>query len=285
MRSGYRYHDTTHCPGKSTGIASITYITLRIQLISTDFDGTIFAEFENPPVSERLQALLRDLQNHGAKWVVNTGRDMSGLMEALARARVSVQPDYLVLVEREIYQRDGVRYVGLEKWNSECERRHEELFIRVREDLPRLTGWINDRFNATIYQDPYSPFCLIAGNEVDAEVIHQYLDEYCQGVPYLTVVRNDVYARFSHAAYNKGTALAELTRRLGITAQHVFAAGDHLNDLPMLSSTYARWLAAPQNAIDPVKSAVKDQDGYLSTLPHGDGVAEALVFQLQKASI
>ena len=46
------------------------------------------------------------------------------------------------------------------------------------------------------------------------------------------MVRNDVYARFSHAAYNKGTALAELTRRLGLHSRTVFAAGDHLNDLP-----------------------------------------------------
>lgn len=259
-------------------------MTLPIQLISTDFDGTIFAEFERPPISDRLQTLLCDLQNQGAKWVVNTGRDMSGLMEALGRAHISVQPDYLVLVEREIYQHDGVRYVGLEYWNAECERHHEELFLRVREDLPRITDWINARFNATIYEDPYSPFCLIAGNDADAEVIHRYLDEYCLGVPLLTVVRNDVYARFSHAAYNKGTALAELTRRLGISAQRVFAAGDHLNDLPMLSRTYARWLAAPGNAIDPVKSAVLGQGGYLSDLFHGDGVAEALVFQLEKAS-
>jgi hypothetical protein len=28
---------------------------LPIQLISTDFDGTLFAEFENPPIPERLQ--------------------------------------------------------------------------------------------------------------------------------------------------------------------------------------------------------------------------------------
>lgn len=257
---------------------------MPIQLISTDFDGTIFAEFERPPIGDRLQTLLRDLQRQGAKWVVNTGRDMSGLMEALGRAHVSVQPDYLVLVEREIYQHDGVRYVALEEWNVECERRHEELFTLVRQDLPRLTDWINARFEATIYEDPYSPFCLIAGNDADAEIIHHYLDEYCRSVPHLAVVRNDVYARFSHAAYNKGTALAELTRRLGLSAQHVFAAGDHLNDLPMLSRTYARWLAAPQNAIDAVKSTVETQGGYLSNRPHSHGVAEALMFQIREAS-
>src|ERR1043166_6341264 len=112
---------------------------LPIKLISTDFDGTLFAEFENPPIPEKLQALIADLQSRGVKWAINTGRDMSSLMESLARARIEVQPDYLVLVEREIHVHDGVRYRGLEEWNSACVRAHEELFVRVRRDLPMLT--------------------------------------------------------------------------------------------------------------------------------------------------
>src|SRR5438445_11398418 len=111
---------------------------LPIKLISTDFDGTLFAEFENPPVPQELQQLIGDLQARGAKWVINTGRDMSSLMEALARSRISIQPDALVLVEREIHFHRDSRYVGHSEWNHRCTRMHEELFIRVRADLPRL---------------------------------------------------------------------------------------------------------------------------------------------------
>jgi hydroxymethylpyrimidine pyrophosphatase-like HAD family hydrolase len=259
-------------------------MTPPIQLISTDFDGTIFAEFENPPIPHELQRLIGELQSRGTRWIINTGRDMSSLMEALARSHISVQPDYLVLVEREIHIREGVRYVGLRDWNSECTRRHEELFARVRPDLARLTEWINARFSATVYEDAFSPFCLIAGNSGDAETIHDYLNNYCHGVPGLTVVRNDVYARFSHVAYNKGTALGEVTRRLGAGAEHVFAAGDHWNDLPMLVREYAHWLAAPHNAIDSVKDLVRGQRGFISELPHGNGVAEALKQCLKSAA-
>jgi hydroxymethylpyrimidine pyrophosphatase-like HAD family hydrolase len=258
-------------------------MTLPIRLISTDFDGTIFAESESPPVSPPLQTLIGDLQRRGVKWAINTGRDMDSLMEALAQAELAIQPDFLVLVEREIHLYNGSGYVGLDAWNDQCARSHEALFDRVRLDLPQLCTWISARFNATIYEDPYSPFCLIAGNSGDAESIHAYLDDYCRGIPHLSVMRNDVYARFCHDAYNKGTALAELTRRLGLGPAQVFAAGDHLNDLPMLSSQYARWLAAPRNAIDSVKTAVQNQTGYVSQLPHGHGVAEALIFHLQNA--
>jgi HAD superfamily hydrolase (TIGR01484 family) len=259
-------------------------MTSPIKLISTDFDGTIFAEFENPPIPMQLQELITSLQQRGTRWVINTGRDMSSLMEALARARVTVQPDFLVVVEREIYRHDGVRYVGVEPWNAECTRSHEEIFEQVRPDLPRLVDWVNARFEATIYEDPYSPFCLIAGNNAEAEMIHHYLDDYCRTVPHLTVMRNDVYARLSHDRFDKGTALAEICRSLGISATEVFAAGDHLNDLPMLSRSYAHWLAAPQNAIDPVKAAVRSQNGYISELSHGGGTAEALMFHLKNAN-
>jgi hypothetical protein len=259
-------------------------MTLPIKLISTDFDGTLFTEFENPPVPTRLQQIIGDLQARGAKWIVNTGRHMSSLMEALARAHVAIQPDFLVLVEREIYCHDGSSYVGHAAWNNECARVHQELFERIRPDLPRLADWITSRFQATVYADAYSPFCLLAGNNGDADLIHEFLVEYARTVPTLTVVRNDVYARFSHEAYNKGAALAEISRQLGLGPEQVFAIGDHLNDLLMLRSDYARWLAAPANAMPQVKEAVHRQNGYVTALPHGNGVAEALEFHLAAAA-
>ncbi len=260
-------------------------MNLPIKLISTDFDGTLFAEFEMPPIPKSVETLIGGLQKRGAKWVINTGRDMSSLMEALARARISIQPDYLVLVEREIHVHDGIRYVGVEEWNSACARDHAELFARVRRDVPELMDWVNSRFRATVYEDTYSPFCLIAGNNSEADEIHAHLDQYRLGVPHLTVVRNDVYARFSHDAYNKGTALAEIARRLGLSRDEIFAAGDWLNDLPMLSLEFARWLVAPQNAIEPVKEAVRRQNGFVSEFTHGDGVADGLKRSLEQAAM
>jgi HAD superfamily hydrolase (TIGR01484 family) len=250
---------------------------LQIKLISTDFDGTLFAEFENPPIPLHLQELIAKFQKRGGKWVINTGREMSSLMEALARAKVTVKPDHLVLVEREIYHHNKTEYVEHHPWNAECNRAHAELFARVRKDVPYLTEWVNKHFEqATIYEDLYSPFCFIADKTQHAELIHDFLDGYCKKVPHLAVVRNDVYARFSHIAYNKGTALAELSKGLGIAAHEIVAAGDHLNDLPMLSGVSAKWLVAPSNAIDVVKTAVRRHKGHVSELHCGHGVAEGL---------
>lgn len=255
-----------------------------MKLISTDFDGTIFAEFENPPIPRVLQDLIADLQARGAKWVINTGRDMSSLMEALGRAHVTVRPDYLVLVEREIYCHSDSAYVGMEDWNNACHRAHEEVFAQVRPHVPELVAWVESRFRATLYADAYSPFCMIADSNGDADQIQARVEGLCRAIPKLAFVRNDVYARFSHVDFNKGTALAEITRQLGLTPADVFAAGDHLNDLPMLDLRYARFLAAPANAVDPVKQALGKHAGYVSTLFRGEGVAEALRFYLKSST-
>ncbi|MBM3831759.1 MAG: HAD family phosphatase [Verrucomicrobia bacterium] len=247
-----------------------------IQIVSTDFDGTFHTDFEDPPVPRVLEDLIASLQAKGVTWVINTGRDLSSLIVALGRAQLSIWPDYVVIVEREIYRREDSQYVDLETWNTKCKSAHEKVFVQLREDLPRLVEWIRSRFQATIYEDSYSPFCLIAQNNGHADVIHEYLNDYCRGIPNLAYVRNDVYARFSHAAYNKGSALAEIGRRLCVGPDQIVAAGDHLNDLPMLSLDYARWLIAPRNAVDAVKLTVRRQCGYVSDLPHGYGVADGL---------
>lgn len=253
-----------------------------IQIISTDFDGTFYADFENPPVPEDLQILIGRLQRQGTKWVINTGRDLSSLMETLGRARLSIWPDFVVVVEREVYVHEASRYLPLQPWNSECKRTHDELFAMVEPDLSELFDWVNGRFNASVYSDPYSPFCLIADNNTDADFIEEFLKQYCERIPELMLVRNDVYARFSHAAFSKGTALAEIGRVLGINAEHILAAGDHLNDLPMLSLKHARCLVAPSNAIEQVKKQVRQQGGYVSDEPHGYGVVRGLEYFLDQ---
>jgi HAD superfamily hydrolase (TIGR01484 family) len=273
-------------PGMLAAPAAITTVGLHhclailmnlpIKLLSTDFDGTLHAEYESPPVSEDLEHLIAALQLEGLTWVINTGRDLSSLMETLGRAHLTIWPDYVVTVEREIYCRADDQYLPLHDWNTDCHLAHEQLFARVRLDVPRLTEWVKSRFHATIYEDPYSPFCLIASNNPDADSIHLYLQDYCATVPDLTVVRNDVYARFSHIGFNKGSALGEIARRLQISSESIVAAGDHLNDLPMLSTQYARWLIAPSNAIPAVKEAVRQQHGHVSDERCSDGVCQGL---------
>lgn len=248
-----------------------------IRLISTDFDGTLHTDFEHPPVPAVLQEILAQFQAAGGKWLINTGRDLAGVMEGITRAHLKVKPDFLGLVEREIYAHDGVWYSPVAEWNEACARDQNAVFARIRPDLPGLFAWVGRYFpSTTVYADAYSPFCVIADNNDDADQIVAHLEEYCAQEPDLAVVRNDVYARFSHRGYNKGTVMSEVARRLGLGAHQVLAAGDHHNDLPMLDAARAKWLVAPANSVDPVKVAVRQQGGHVSALPWGHGVAEGV---------
>lgn len=255
---------------------------MPIQLISTDFDGTIFAEFESPPIPMSLQHLLGAFQRRGTTWVINTGRDLASLLEALARARMTVQPDALVLVEREIYVRKDDQYVPMTSWNTACARDHGELFGRMAPDLPGLREELHRHHRGTFYEDAFSPICVLAPSLKDADEVQRRLDAYARGIPHLSVVRNDVYIRFAHDAYDKGTALREIARRLKVTPDGTVAAGDHYNDLPMLKPEVARWLITPANGIPPVQEAVLAAGGYISQRPHGEGVALGLEYFMEK---
>jgi hydroxymethylpyrimidine pyrophosphatase-like HAD family hydrolase len=249
---------------------------LSFRILSTDFDGTMHSDFEDPPVARKLEALIGELQGMGLTWVINTGRDLSSLMETLGRARLSIWPDYVVTVEREIYRRDDGHYVGVDHWNTACTEAHARLFERVKPVLPQLLEWIHGRFEATVYEDAWSPFCLIAGNNGDADLIHARLEEFSREIEGLAVMRNDVYARFSHCGFHKGTALTEVARLLNVPLSQIIAAGDHFNDLPMLCSTRAGYCIAPSNAIPEVKEKVRRLNGFVSGAPHGYGVAEGI---------
>jgi len=255
-----------------------------LQLICTDFDGTIFAEFEPHPIPACLVEQIELLQRQGVYWIINTGRDLSSLLEALGRSHIPIHPDYLVVVERDIYKREGSSYQGLTSWNEACLEDHDRLFHEVRREVPALTAWVSENHQATIYEDAFSPLCLIAESNAEADPIHEYLKKFASRIPGLSVVRNDVYMRFCHSHYNKGTALSEICAQLGISSQESFAAGDHLNDLPMLQRRRAAWLAAPANAVPAVQQTIREQGGYLSRLSMGEGVAEALEWCLQAAS-
>lgn len=229
-----------------------------------------------PPIPKGLEEILAELQGEGAAWVINTGRDLPSLLNSLQAAGLAIRPDYVAVVEREIYQLHEQEYIAVDDWNDACSAQHEELFARIRRDVPELARWVQKNFKAQVYEDSYSPFCLIADSVPDADAIQARLEEYCAQVPHLTVVRNHIYARFSHVAYNKGTALGEIARRLKLDASQVLAAGDHYNDLPMLDRQFAHALVAPSNSIPEVKDLVRQQGGHVSDKPWGHGVAEGI---------
>lgn len=251
-------------------------IASPIQLVCTDFDGTIHTDLESPPVAAEFQQAIAELQARGVRWVINTGRGLDDLLRELQRSRLTVQPDYLVVVEREIYRRQGDGFAAHTAWNDRCTRVHKELFTRLRPELPAWFEWVNDNFVAEVYEDPWSPFCLVAANTENAAEIVEHVSMRCRAWPEVTVVANHVYARLSHVEYHKGSALREVATLCGADPEGTFIAGDHWNDLPMLQRGLGRWLVAPENAMPEVKAAVLGAGGWVIPARAGRAVAAGL---------
>jgi hydroxymethylpyrimidine pyrophosphatase-like HAD family hydrolase len=88
--------------------------------------------------------------------------------------------------------------------------------------------------------------------------------------------RSNIYLRFCHRLYDKGSTLAELSRLLDMPRADILAVGDHQNDIAMLHGRVAGMVACPANAHLSVKEAVLQAGGHVSRLEAGEGTAEAI---------
>ena len=248
-----------------------------IQLLSTDFDGTLVDHYVDPPVSPALFAALVELRARGCLWAVNTGRELQHIVEGLAEFRFPIEPDYVLTAEREVFHRgsDG-KWQDYGDWNARCADAHDKLFSQSDRLLADIAAFLAEMPGAQAIHMGGRMVGLVTATDADMDRVCEFLDHERTRVPGFQYMRNTIYVRFCHEDYSKGTALAELARLRGIAREHIFAAGDHLNDLPMLDGTHARWVACPGNAVDPVKNAVTKAGGYVATGICSHGIVEAL---------
>ena len=254
----------------------MTHSSADIRIVSTDFDGTIHEDFAHAPIPDLFQDRILEFQRRSGVWVINTGRHLASLLESLGRAKSRVLPDFVVTVEREIHRHVRGHYEAVEPWHTACQDDHREVFGRNESALRALFTGLESRFDATFYADEWSPLCVIARSNAQMDAIQDELEGFCRSVEEMVPVRNDVYLRLSHRGYSKGTALQEIQRLTNLSAAQTCAAGDHLNDLPMLRREVAHWLITPSNGLPSVKDQVRAEGGYLARTPCAAGILEGL---------
>ena len=261
-----------------------------VLLISTDFDGTLVEHGNPAPFSPRLVQILHALRARGVSWVINTGRSLSSLEEGLESNALPIHPDFVITTEREIYRPAtyGRGWEDFGPWNERCARLHDELFATAAPLLAQVVSFVEKetaaelqygrRTRRTHHGSASELAGLIAHDNAEMDRIVALLDTLHARMPKFSYQRNSIYLSFCHADYDKGTALAELGRLIGVAAEATFAIGDHQNDLPMLTGMYARHVACPANSIDEVKRVVRAAGGYVAREGYSAGVIEALRF-------
>ena len=251
---------------------------MEIKLISTDFDGTLVCRVSAPVLDRQCMEFIRELQNGGAIWAINTGRSVDLLESGLTDFEFPFHPDFILTSERDIFRAgsNGTRWEPVGDWNERCARAHAELFSSSQSVLAEVIDFVHQKTKAQVIYERTEPIGLIASSEEEMERITEFLEEAKSRQPKFNYQRNTVFLRFCHVDYHKGAALAELARLSEISRENIFAAGDHHNDLSMLDGTVAGMPACPANAIDEVKDAVQSAGGFVAGREHGAGVYDAL---------
>ncbi len=248
-----------------------------IRLLSTDFDGTLVDHDASPAVSPALYETLAQLRRCGVSWAVNTGRDLNFILQGLNDFEFPIEPDYILTNEREIFHRNSQgEWQDYGDWNRRCVEAHDTLFESESGLLREVLRFAETEINAKTIYEKNRPVGLVGDGDADIDRFIGFLHEQRSRDSLFHYQRNTIFLRFCHAHYSKGSALGELCRLTGISEHETFSMGDHHNDLSMLDGRFARWPAAPGNAIDEVKATVKNAGGYIAQGRCSEGVLEAL---------
>jgi phosphoserine phosphatase len=161
-------------------------------------------------------------------------------------------------------------------WNGDARRQHDTFYRHHRRVLDDIRQFVEAAELGWWIEEAGDPAGVITHTEVGMARVIEFVHDHLEHWPELGYQRNTIYLRFTHRSFDKGTALRELSRHLGISPAEVFAAGDNFNDLSMLRRDLAHHLVAPVNSLPEVKSQVLAEGGFVSPLSASRAMAEAV---------
>jgi hydroxymethylpyrimidine pyrophosphatase-like HAD family hydrolase len=246
-------------------------------IVSTDFDGTLTSPSEPGVLSPEFTHWLGLARKKSrVTWIINTGRSWEGLSAELERRNAPVWPDWVALVEREIYRVRNKSAWSHASWNDRCTRTHARLFEKTKILWQKMRADFHPIENLQLIKDIGCPLGLIAHSEKQADELEIEILKRISPYPELILIRNSIYFRFGHGDFTKGSCLREIAAQEGAGPSECFAAGDHFNDLTMLNQSSARYLCCPSNSVEKVKTQVRLEQGYVSKFAESKGVVEGL---------
>jgi len=147
-------------------------------VLAFDFDGTLHDPATQPTVPAEFSDLLHTLRrDHAVGWGINTGRSLAHLLEGLHESGISIQPDWVVAREREIYFCDsGGCWQPLDAWNQTCEAQIHGLFKHAGELLETMRHLVEHSTGAQWIAMNGEPAGLIARTDEEMAWIVSQLE-------------------------------------------------------------------------------------------------------------
>src|SRR5438128_10954744 len=136
----------------------------KIQLLSVDFDGTLVSRAGEPVLDIQCMELIRELQEGGAIWAINTGRSVDLLESGLADFSFPIRPDFILTNERDVFRpgQNGDKWEAFGDWNERCAREHAELFSSSQSVLAEVVDFVHQKRKVRLICEPAEPSGLIA---------------------------------------------------------------------------------------------------------------------------
>ena len=246
-------------------------------ILCFDFDGTLVHPEREPVFHPGLGQMIKLLRGQGAAWVINTGRSLGQTLEGLVQNGIFMEPDFIIAQESDIYKPGFFsRWTDYGSWNRLARRAQERFAKDHQAALQEIRRMVETQTKASFITGSEGDMGIVGTSDHEMDGICAYIETHARQFPDIGYHRNGIYLRFSHSGYSKGTALSELARLLGLDASACFAAGDNFNDLSMLDPRYARMIACPGNALEPVKQIVQSKGGFIASRVASEGMMEAL---------
>src|SRR2546422_2115182 len=151
----------------------------QIQLLSVDFDGTLVSRNGEPVLDARCMELIRELQEAGAIWAINTGRSVDLLESGLTDFSFPMRPNFILTSERDVFRpgQNGEPWEAFGDWNQRCAREHAELFTSASSVIAEVIDFVNQETEARVIYEPEGPAGVVGSNDEEMDRVTRFIDE------------------------------------------------------------------------------------------------------------
>ncbi len=252
-----------------------------IRLFVTDVDGTLFPD-GGQVLPEAYFDQIRKMKEEGILFGAASGRPVKNLREVFAPvaddifyvaengAYAAYQGEVLVLdamtmedsrdIVRDVRKMDGCMSMYDTGIKSYFEKGDEEAFRKMKDEFHFDCELVDDLLELP---DPCIKFSVYRRTHIEEVTEKEFNPKWRK--THQVACGGDYFMDLMKKGVNKGTAVARIQEKLGITPEETLAFGDNINDLEMLG------MAKYSFAIGNAREEVKGKARYVSDINRNNG--------------
>jgi len=221
------------------------------------------------------------IAQNGAQYFDENGKNMynRGLEKSTVRSLLSVFSKYTDIHE-ELMTNKGIfsdskvqrlEMVAAMLYDMSPDTTYEEATEKAAEHVDRMDITFVDDYQEIVDDDSAIILKVSVHSKQGRDVLDPLKDELYRVVPRLAITASSKRnLEINHEGAQKGIAVSQLAKQLGIKADEVMTLGDNINDISMLK--WAKYSVAMANAEPEVKDIAK----FKTSSNRQNGVAEAI---------